>query len=83
MLEVSSPGIDRPLRTMEHFARYVGQPAVIKTQPREGRGSWTGVIEKAEDDVVTLDVDGQAVDIPLDTIKRAHLKGTIDFGSKA
>ena len=36
MLEVSSPGIDRPLRTMEHFARYVGQPAVIKTQPREG-----------------------------------------------
>ena len=83
MLEVSSPGIDRPLRTMEHFARYVGQPAVIKTQPREGRGSWTGVIENAEDDVVTLDVDGQAVDIPLDTIKRAHLKGTIDFGSKA
>ena len=37
-LEVSSPGIDRPLRTAEHFARFVGDTAVLKTQPVDGRG---------------------------------------------
>ncbi|WP_080797162.1 ribosome maturation factor RimP [Arabiibacter massiliensis] len=80
-LEVSSPGIDRPLRTMEHFARFVGETAVLKTQPFDGRSSWTGAIASAEGDAVRLDVDGEAVDIPFDTIKRAHLKGTIDFSS--
>lgn len=81
-LEVSSPGIDRPLRTAEHFARFVGDTAVLKTQPVDGRGSWTGVIASVEGDVVVLDVDGAEARIPMDTIKRAHLKGTIDFGSQ-
>ena len=82
MLEVSSPGIDRPLRTAEHFARFVGDTAVLKTQPVDGRGSWTGAIASVEGDVVVLDVDGAEARIPMDTIKRAHLKGTIDFGSQ-
>ena len=81
-LEVSSPGIDRPLRTAEHFARFVGDTAVLKTQPVDGRGSWTGAIAAVEGDVVVLDVDGAEARIPMDTIKRAHLKGTIDFGSQ-
>ena len=81
-LEVSSPGIDRPLRTAEHFARFVGDTAVLKTQPVDGRGSWTGAISSVEGDVVVLDVDGAEARIPMDTIKRAHLKGTIDFGSQ-
>ena len=81
-LEVSSPGIDRPLRTAEHFARFVGDTAVLKTQPVVGRGSWTGAIASVEGDVVVLDVDGAEARIPMDTIKRAHLKGTIDFGSQ-
>lgn len=81
-LEVSSPGIDRPLRTAEHFARFVGDTAVLKTQPVDGRGSWTGAIASVEGDVVVLDVDGAEARIPMDTIKRAHLKGTIDFGSQ-
>ena len=82
-LEVSSPGIDRPLRTLEHFARYAGQTAVVKAQPQDGRSAWTGVIREAQDGAVTLDVDGDSVRIPLDTVKRAHLKGTVDFSSKA
>ena len=82
MLEVSSPGIDRPLRTAEHFARFVGDTAVLKTQPVDGRGSWTGAIASVEGDVVVLDVDGAEARIPMDTIKRAHLKGTIDVGSQ-
>lgn len=82
MLEVSSPGIDRPLRTLEHFARFIGEQAVVKTiSPVEGRSSFTGTIIAAADDVVTLDVDGEDVALPLDNIKRAHLKGTIDFSS--
>lgn len=82
-LEVSSPGIDRPLRTPEHFARFTGETAVLKTQPVDGRSAWTGVIAGADDESVTLEVDGATVRIPLDTIKRAHLKGTIDFSSKS
>ncbi len=82
MLEVSSPGIDRPLRTIEHFARFVGETAVVKTtEPCEGRSSWTGTIASAQNGIVELEVDGSSVQIPLTTIKRANLKGTIDFGS--
>ena len=81
-LEVSSPGIDRPLRTLEHFARFAGQTAVVKTsRPLDGRSSFAGAIVSAERDEVVLDVDGEHVAIPFDGIKRAHLKGTIDFSS--
>ena len=81
-LEVSSPGIDRPLRTLDHFARFANETAVVKTtQPCEGRSSWTGTILSAKEGLVVLDVDGESVQIPFDTIKRARLKGAIDFGS--
>lgn len=84
MLEVSSPGIDRPLRTLEHFARFVGETAVVKTaQPLGGRSSWTGTIVSAQNGQVVLDIDGEEATIPFDTMKRAHLKGTIDFSSSA
>lgn len=80
-LEVSSPGIDRPLRTIEHFVRFKGETAVLKAKPSGGRSSWTGIILDASDDFVTLEVDGNPVQIPYNDIKRAHLKGTIDFNS--
>ena len=81
-LEVSSPGIDRPLRTLEHFARFAGQTAVVKTsRPLDGRSSFAGAIVSAEGDEVVLDVDGEHVAIPFDGIKRAHLKGAVDFSS--
>lgn len=82
MLEVSSPGIDRPLRTPEHFNRFAGQTAVVKAQsPIDGRSSFTGAIVSADGGAVTLEVDGAQVSVPFDSIKRAHLKGTVDFGS--
>lgn len=81
MLEVSSPGIDRPLRTPEHFNRFAGQTAAVKTQgPVDGRSSFTGVIVSADDDAVVLENDGAQVSVPMNVIKRAHLKGTVDFG---
>lgn len=84
MLEVSSPGIDRPLRTPQHFARFVGERAVIKTTgPIDGRSTFTGTLTAMNEDAGTVDIDcdGQAYSITLDSMKKANLKGEIDFGS--
>ncbi len=84
MLEVSSPGIDRPLRTLEHFERFAGEAAVIKTiSPFEGRSSFAGTLAGTEGETVLIDVDGAQVRIPYANIKRAHVKGVIDFNSKS
>ena len=81
-LEVSSPGIDRPLRTEQHFARYAGQQAVVKlAHPIDGRSNFTGTIISADDGNVVMDVDGQQAVLPIDQMKRAHLKGIVDFSS--
>lgn len=81
-LEVSSPGIDRPLRTPAHFARYAGSQAVVKTrEPIAGRASFSGFIESADDDAVVMNCDGEAFTVPIAAMKRAHLRGTVDFGS--
>lgn len=79
-IEVSSPGIDRPLRTLDHFRRYVGDKAKVKSVgPIDGRSTWTGVIEAVEDNVVVLRVDDALVQIPIDNIKSANLIGVVDF----
>lgn len=80
LLEVSSPGIDRPLRTKEHFERFVGSDAVVKTSvPLDGRSSFKGVIEAVEGDDIVMECEEARIRIPLESIKRAHLKGHIDF----
>lgn len=81
-LEISSPGIDRPLRTPEHFRRFIGEKVFVKAREQNGRGAWTGTLLDMRDDTVVLEVDGAAVYIPFDSIKRAHLKGVVDFSSK-
>ena len=80
--EVSSAGADRVLKKPEHFARFAGETAVVKTAaPLDGRSAFTGTIAGVADGVVELDVDGTAFRIPVSDIKRAHLKGAIDFSS--
>jgi ribosome maturation factor RimP len=78
-LEVSSPGIDRPLRTLEHFARFVGEEAKLATEPLDGRSNWTGVLVGVEGDVVLLAVGNETHRVPYKIIKKARLKGRIDF----
>ena len=79
-LEVSSPGIDRPLRTLEHFSRFIGETAVVKTiDPIEGKSSFTGTIEDVVEGSVVLGIEGASVTVPLANMKRAHLKGQITF----
>lgn len=73
-LEVSSPGLDRPLFTREHYARFVGHPVrVALTELRDGRRRYKGVISEVGEDTVTLDVDGEAVTLELAAIKKANL----------
>lgn len=80
MLEVSSPGIDRPLRTPGHFQRFLGETVSVKTTgPLEGRSSFKGLLEAADDSSVTVSCDGKPFKIPMDTIKRANLVGTVSF----
>jgi ribosome maturation factor RimP len=76
VLEVSSPGIDRPLRKLSDFRRFTGERAKIQTfEKLEGRRNFTGVIEGAGEDgtVAIVLEDGQAFRIPLEAIKKARL----------
>ena len=78
-LEVSSPGIDRPLRTAEHFARFAGEDVRLKTEVLGGRSSWSGVLGGIDGTEILLDVEGTTHRISLDKVKKAHVVGKIDF----
>ena len=81
-LEVSSPGIDRPLRTLEHFQKYADETvAIVLAKPQNGRGKWTGTLLGVAGNDVLLEVDGEKVALPWENIKRANIKGTIDFNA--
>ncbi len=73
-LEVSSPGLDRRLRTIEHFERYVGQRVKVQTKmPVSGRKRFTGELAGIEDGEICLDVDGQKHRVQLTDIHSARL----------
>lgn len=74
-LEVSSPGLDRPLYSAEHYARYVGETVNLRLRlARDGRRRFKGVISKVEADVLTLVVDGEDIRLPIDVIDKANLE---------
>jgi len=73
-LEVSSPGLDRPLRTAEHFMRFVDQEAKIRlAMPVDGRRNFRGRLRGVEDENVLIEVDGVQWRLPLTDIAAAHL----------
>ena len=73
-LEVSSPGLDRVLRTPEHFARFVDNRVKVELQvPRDGRKRYTGMLRKADGESIEMDVDNFSVSIKLAEISRARL----------
>jgi ribosome maturation factor RimP len=73
-VDVSSPGIERPLRKPRHFAEVVGQTVALRTaQPLDGRSKFKGQLKDAGTDALTVTVDGADVDIPYDAIVRGNL----------
>lgn len=73
-LEVSSPGIDRPLVRREDFARFAGREAKIEvTAPVDGRRRFRGTLLGVEGDAVRLLVDAAPVALPLASVTRAKL----------
>ncbi len=78
-LEVSSPGMDRVLRTATHFARCVGERANVEmVLPVNGRRRFLGKLLAVNDAEVTLEQDGQPVQLALSGISKAHLAPEFD-----
>lgn len=79
-LEVSSPGLDRPLVTVEHFKKIVGEKIKVRLlSPQLGRRRFKGVVQSVEDNIVTIDVDGEQFSLPIDGMDKAKL--VPDFSS--
>jgi ribosome maturation factor RimP len=80
-LEVSSPGIERPLTKKEHFERFAGEKAKITLKnPVEGRKNFTGLLLGVkEGDLVVIEVEGKTWEFPLTEIKKARLQPEIKF----
>lgn len=73
-LEVSSPGTERPLSKPQHFRRYLGRRARVRTRGDvEGHKSFTGELVGASDDEVTIAADSGVVAIPYAEIQRSNL----------
>lgn len=79
-LEVSSPGLDRPLFTLAHFERFVGRDVVIHLRiPMFDRRKWQGKLESVEGDMITLTVDGEARQFAFGNIQKANLVPVFNF----
>jgi ribosome maturation factor RimP len=73
-LEVSSPGLDRPLTKPEHFRRFVGRRVRVRTgEAIEGQRSFTGMLTAADERSVCIDAGDDAVMIPLAHVRRSNL----------
>ena len=73
-LEVSSPGIQRPLTKPDHFRRYLGRRATVRTRERhDDRRSFTGELVGASDDDVTIAAETGVVTVSFADIHRSNL----------
>jgi len=85
LVEVSSPGINRPLTKPEHFGRYVGHEVKVRLSepmaegPHDGRRNFSGIIEKADETSMVLKLleGGAEVELPFGSVVRANLKEDI------
>ncbi|MCL6415431.1 ribosome maturation factor RimP [Aestuariirhabdus sp. Z084] len=73
-LEVSSPGMDRPLFTVEQYKAYIGQAVSLRLRvPYDGRRKFQGVINGVEADDVVLLVEDHEYLLPIDSIEKANI----------
>ena len=73
-LEVSSPGLDRPLRRLQDFQRFTGSLVKLKTvMPLEGQRNFTGRLLEASEDVVVIETDDEEISLPMTAIEKARI----------
>jgi ribosome maturation factor RimP len=73
-LEVSSPGLDRPLTKQAHYERFLGHRVRVRTaEPIGGQRNFTGRLDAAGPDSITVEAGEAPVEIPLDRIHRSNL----------
>ncbi|GAB3341453.1 MULTISPECIES: ribosome maturation factor RimP [Chromohalobacter] len=78
-LEVSSPGMDRPLFTLDQFARFKGSHVKVKLSvPFEGRRKFQGQLAGVEGDEILLQLDGQEYCFPVESIEQARVVPQFD-----
>ena len=75
LLEVSSPGLSRPLKRTDHFLQQLGKKIRLRTwEPIEERRNWAVELVSVDEDVLTVkSADGREYRIPVPAIERAHL----------
>jgi ribosome maturation factor RimP len=72
-LEVSSPGINRPLKKPEHFQRFIGKRVRIRTGDMiDGRRSFLGILSEVSGDTIRIEVEGKAYQIPFSMIEKSN-----------
>lgn len=73
-LEVSSPGMDRPLRRAKDFKRFEGEKAKIRVNvPINGQRNFVGILRQTDARTLSIEVDGALVSIAIDSIEKARL----------
>jgi len=78
-LEVSSPGVERPLFSAEHFRRFLGETAAVRMHaPQDGRRKFKGRIARVDGDQVWLDVDGTEWCLAIAGMEKARLAPDLD-----
>lgn len=82
-LEVSSPGLDRPLVKEADFVRFAGERAAVKLHaPLQGRKRFTGLLRGLSEGVLQMDVDGVLVAIPLVEVDSARLAPLLEGSTR-
>lgn len=79
-LEVSSPGLNRPLTKEADYQRFSGRMVLVRHRGPEGRRKVKGRLIGLEDGVIRLEVAGETVSVPLDQAERVQLEPELNFG---
>jgi ribosome maturation factor RimP len=78
-LEVSSPGLDRPLVKPEHFKQFIGELVKIRsTEAVLGRKNFKGILESFDGEYLYVAVDNEVYEIPFDIVEKANLVPILD-----
>jgi ribosome maturation factor RimP len=73
-LEISSPGVDRPLRRLVDFQRFTGSLVKLKTvMPLEGQRNFKGRLLEANEETVVIETDDEEISLPMSTIDKARI----------